>query len=253
MSFKDQSSKLESTEDGDSSDLPQPASFPSAFSPDRMTLHIHPSPIQDTSSSISHPSLSSPRDSTEGSVAVYRRHIVVHGLSCDSDMGCDIREGQGPVVTRRAMGIPRVHVVAASQVPIRYNLNALWTRPLSKGPLIGVGDQIWVDGLGEVELGESLVAGASPYWKFFRAFSSKSGTMEMATEWSYVRLTSEEYEHRAGSRYAGRGSGSASAQLNSFLEFGEDVGWLQSLISFWKGLHSRFMGVLLHRVVDSEV
>lgn len=125
-------------------------------------------------------------------MAVYCQHFVVHGPLCRSSRICDSHKDLDPPVTSRAVGIPRAHVVVMPRDSIKYDLSALWDRPLNKGPLIMIDERIWVDGVGEVTLEESLVPATSPYWCFFNACTLNDGHMEMATEWGNVRLTSEE-------------------------------------------------------------
>lgn len=185
MSFNDRSTKLNS-EGRTSSDQPVPIPSPEAFNSNSLILHIAPSAFQDDHPSSSQVSLCSSQDSAKTTIEVFRRHFVIHGPSCRSSMGCDQRGTQAPAATRRVVGLPRAHFVASSLAPTRYNVNALWARPLSRGPLVEVGDKIWVEGVGEVELGESIVHGTSPFWKFFSAFTPDYPLVEMATEWCYV-------------------------------------------------------------------
>lgn len=102
-------------------------------------------------------------DSCDGVVAVSRRHFVVHGPSCGPIMQCVRRSESPPFVTRVSEGIPWAHIVPTSPSPARCNLDVMWARALVSGPLIGEGDRLWVDGVGEVVLQESRVSWRSPY------------------------------------------------------------------------------------------
>lgn len=232
----------------DSSKTVEVPPLPKLFDPGTITLHIISPEHQNDHPSSSQVSLSTPRDSSEGLVAVRRQHFVVHGPSCKESKRCDLLERQAPTITPCAVGIPRAHIVAVSRFPTRYDRSALWARPLSRGPLIGVGDKMWLEGVGAVVLRESSVAGASPFWKFFSVETKKYGVVELATEWSGVQLTSEEYELRASSRLAGRGEDDASDRLRSFLDF--DPGWPRRAVDFWKQIYSRIIAIFLHRAVD---
>lgn len=221
-----------------------------ALHPCSDTFHVAFPQIQPEDGTFPSFAPSSPRSSLED-VVISRRHFVVHGPSCRPEMQCDLRAAQGPAVVARSVGLPRAHVVRSSRDPTPYNLNELWARPLSSGPLIGVGDRIWVEGLGEVKLGESFAASVSPFWRFFSACTKNYRILELATEWKFVRLTSEEYERRASFPYVGRGVGPVAVQQQSFLNFEEHGSWLQGWIRVWRGMCSRFVAIFIHQADES--
>lgn len=236
--------------------LPQVIGAPPAegFDPDAITLHIASPSYQNISPSVSQEILSPARGSTERTVAVYRQHFVVHGPSCQSGIVCDRHQNLGPYVAHRAVGLPRLHVVRIPRNPVGFNLSALWARSLSEGSLVGIGDRVWVDGLGEVVLEQSIVPGLSPYWGFFSAKPVDGRPLvEMATELSNIRLTPEEYELRSSLQNAGRGSGVAGVQLEGSQGFEDGGGWVQWSLSLWRGIRARLSAIFLHRVVDPDV
>lgn len=246
-------SRLPSTEKENDSFIKVKEAIPSvAFNPSHATLHVAFPKAPPDDPSISYITPTPLRRSSEEVVAVYRQHFVVHGPVCGPEMQCALRERQSPEVTRQSVGLPRCHVVKSSRDPVAYNLEELWARRLGKGPLVGAGDRVWLEGVGEVRLGEPRDVAVSPYWKFFSAMTLNFKIVELAVEWEHVRLTEEEYECRAGSSYTCRGVRPAVAREDSFLDFGED-GWVQGVVGFWRGFWSWFIAIRLHRVVDSAV
>lgn len=247
-------SQLPSDEDKDASqslDQVQEAISLAGLSPNFATFHIAFPTVQLDDPSISYVTPASPRSSSEGTVALSRRHFVVHGPSCGPAMRCDLRQKQSPYVAARSVGLPRCHIVVSSRDPVAYDRKELWARPLSRGPLIGVGDRVWLEGVGEVKLGETLAPAFSPYWSFFSAMTLHYEIIELAVVWGHVRLNEEEYERRVSFPYPGRGVGTPAAQHRSFLGFGgEDVGWVQRWISVWRGVWSQIVAICLHREVD---
>lgn len=229
--------------------IPSPASF----NPNIETLHIACTTVQPGDLTLIEASPHPPPAPPVRTVAIPRRHIVVHGPSCGSDMQCDQRGMQAPVVTSRSVGLPRAHIVRCPQNPARYDLNRLWARPLSSGPLVGEGDRVWLEGIGEVVLGRSSTNTVSSCWRFFSASTADHGLIELATTWGFVRLTSEEYEIRAnsGSIVQSLGTVSAFQQEESFLDLDDEVVWYQRWGGFWREWISRFVAIFLHRAVGS--
>lgn len=195
------------------------------------------------------------QDSLDETIAVSRRHIVIHGLDCSLDMKCEERNkecpSQPPGVSAAVLGIPRAHVVTSLTTPERYNLEMMWSRPLSCGPLVAVGDRIWIDGLGEVILGDSRMADVSPHWGFFSAPTWAHGVIELAVEWKYIQLSMEEFEQRSllggpnvrvehrikdlvEDPIADQGLMVGEGSFGSFLDLEEDEGWWGRWAGWWK-------------------
>lgn len=195
------------------------------ISPHRSTVHIRFPPALSTPSPPSPAFVGGLRDSLEGTVAISRRHLVIHDPSlCGSSMRCDLREkncsARWPGISAEVLNIPRAHVVASSRTPEPYDLGAMWARPLSTGIRVGAGDRVWVDGLGEVVLFEdedgSSVTALSPFWGFFRAQTVYHGVIHVAIEWQYIELTPEEYELRV----------STLSRVGGWMCLGGSVGFL---------------------------
>lgn len=173
------------------------------------TTHIQ---LRKTPSAVSFPSSIStevPHDSSEATIRVSRRHIIIHDVAlCGPSIQCELRRSRCtarlPGVSAEALNIPRAHVVPSSRSPIPYDLSAMWARPLSAGTLVGLGDRLWLDGLGEIVLTEEEDScELSPYWCFFSAQTVYNGVIHIAIEWRYIQLTPEEYEHRVSSLLGG--------------------------------------------------
>lgn len=177
-------------------------------------------------------------DSCDGVVAVSRRHFVVHGPACGPIMQCGRRSEAPPFVTRVSEGIPRAHIVPTTRMPERCDLDALWARTLASGPLIGEGDRLWLDGVGEVVLRESKVTWTSPYWKFFFTWVQGEGWVELAVEWRFVRLTRLERRRRT--------TPIRLPPLTSFLEFDEERvrygGWREMWARLFAGIVALVFG-----------
>lgn len=254
MSFTNYLSKLPSNwEDDQSPDQIKEALSLARINPNSETFHIAFPVAQPDDISVLLPDSDPAPIPSEGILAVYRRHFEVHGPSCEPEMACDLREKQSPDVVAQSVGIPRAHIVGCPRCPVSYNLEELWARPLSNSPLVDVGDRLWVEGIGEVELQESSVAKASPFWKFFSDRTLDDRIIEVATEWRFVRLTPEEYERRASALYAGRDVGTAEQQQQSFLDFEEDEGRLRAWIGIWRGFYSRFVAFFFRRAAEAAV
>lgn len=136
--------------------------------------------------------------------------------------------------------------------PAQYDVEALWARRLSDGPLVGGDDRVWVEGVGEVVLREPDSADVSRYWKFFDAYTINYQIIEMAVEWKYVRLTPEECKCHTSGRFFGRGVGPADTQQGSFLDL-EEGGWFWGWFRFWRGFRACLVAIFPHRPVDHTV
>lgn len=223
------------------------------FNPNIETFHITSAPDQTNSPPTSPDICSHPCDPTDGSITLYhRRHFVIHSPSCRPAMKYNLCKGQPPAVTADSVGIPRAHIVLSIRDPAHYNIEALGSRSLSKGPLVAVGEYIFLLEVGKVLLGESCVVASPPFWKFFSAHTEKNAPIELATEWRFVRLTEEEYELCSSSQHTrrDRGTASVSGQLASFLEL-EEEGWLRGWAAWFRKWHARIITIFLHQVVDS--
>lgn len=180
-------------------------------------------------------------DSCDGVVPVSRRHVVVHGPACGPIMQCVQRGAVPPFVTRISEGIPRAHIVPTSHSPARCDLAAMWARVLVDGPLIGEGDRLWLEGVGEVVLQGSAVSLRSPYWKFYCVWVVGEGWVELAVEWRFVRLTCQERRRRA--------TFNRLPPLTNFLELDEERGWYWGWREVWsRGMWSRMYARIISLV-----
>lgn len=252
MSFNNYLTTLPTGEDAGAIDPAQAALLSTRFNHNSHALHITFPPDQSDDASTSQSASSSPRSSLEEVTVKSRRHFVIHGPSCQPALECALRGRQGPEVAQRSVGLPRAHIITMPRDPVQYDVGALWARRLSDGPLVGGGDRVWLEGVGEVVLREPASAEVSRYWKFFDAYTANYQIIEMAVEWKHVRLTPEECECHTGCRFFGRGVGPANTRQESFLDL-EEGGWFRGWFGSWRGFRARFVAIFPHRPVDQAV